>query len=937
MKYVAPYAFVLVIPVFFFACTNNLFSSQQHEVPGASGMVNIASAGQTFVMGSSAPEAAPDEQPPMPVTFTYDYWLDTTEVTQRQYIDCTGKLPVLSSSAYGFGDGYPVYYVSWYDAVLFCNARSKKGKLDTVYSYHSFDTLANGTVFNMTGLLIDFSKNGFRLPTEAEWEYAARGGTPPDGILTLADSTKAGSLAWYSANANGKTHLVATKSRNRFGLYDMAGNVFEWVNDWKTAYRNEAISNPVGGEYPDAQYERVVKGGSFEHGLSLLRVSNRSATYATTVSAIAEYVGFRCARAIIPSPAFITADTSSAFVTTPTSLLISSTQQFLGTMSARLVYVNVTGNYQTLCAVNFQEAHPMVREFKDIRTVSNPTLSPDGHYVVFGSRGVGLSGTSYGYVRAVDSVTSPAVRIPGDSCYIPRWWVDRATRDTFIIYANTAIDNASSMWTNAVTFRQKMSGGRPVGVREELANCAGFHDGLSESGRYTVSGFTRLMMRNTETGISTQLFTSPQNGKDAGGSTQACNVSICPDTVNESRCLFLDFGYPRISSLIGSSYAVHEYLFMTDSSGAVLWWMHAPAGTNSWDDVEWSNQPPYAVGLGELSSGITDGIYVIDLEQKSSLKAVAGITVIEPYLWTADVGGNPAQLALDSLGHYNDPPVSDALSQWAAKMRMFWTHYSTVQIVAAGSSQILSGIDCSQFTNASGINLGYSGCGVSEIVDIMRNYVMNRCPNLTTVILGATPYWLADSGGNAWNPWVAGLTQNKGYLYDKSHQFWQGGLPRGFDELMTKAPFVNVYGLDTLGMADSTACNGWGIPEPGGSIDWDTSNSLYCQNVAMMDSLVGDLDKRQILVVMVLFPEDSGFKNTAYFAAGGPSWNTGREYVAQLKALEQRYPHYHFFDAYQFGNHDYGDEDAANQNHLCPVGAKKLTQRLDSLIHTFSP
>jgi uncharacterized protein (TIGR02171 family) len=900
-------------------------------------MVSIASAGLSFTMGSSTPEAAPDEKPPMPVTFTYNYWIDTTEVTQRQYLDCTGKSPVAGSGVYGVGDENPVYYVSWYDAVLFCNARSKRDGLDTVYSYNSFDTLTNGTVFNITGLRTDFSKDGCRLPTEAEWEFAARGGTPPDGILSLGDSIKAASCAWYSANSDDKTHQVATKSRNRFGLYDMAGNVFEWANDWKTGYRSAAITNPVGGEYPDAQYERIIKGGSFEHGVAFLRASNRSATYATTVSAIAEYVGFRCVCGAISSPAFVTADTSAALVTTPTDLLTSSVQQFLGTGGARIVFVNNTGDNQTLCAVNFQEAHPLIREFKDIRTVNNPTLSPDGRYVAFASRGEGLSGSSYGYIRPVDSLASPAVRIPGDSCYIPRWWVDRTTGDTFVIYVNNAIDNALSASASAVTFRQKISGGKALGSREELDNCAGFHDGLSASGRYTVSGFTRLMTRNTVTGLSTHLFISPQNGKDAAGSTQACNVSICPDTVHEGRCLFLDFGYPRTSTVIGSSYNAHEYLFMTDSTGTMLWWMRAPAGTDSWDDVEWSNQPPFAAGIGQLSSGTTDGIYLIDLEQKATLKVAGGVAIREPYLWAADVGSNPAQLALDSLGHYDDPPATDALSQWAAKMRIFWTHRNDVQIVAAGSSQILSGIDCSQFTSAKGINLGYSGCGPSQIVDLMRNYVIDQCPNLSIVILGATPYWLADSGGNGWNPQTAGLTQNKGYLYDKSHQFWKSGLPRGFDELMGKAPVDFVYGLDTLGMADSTKCDGWGPAAPGGRIDWDTSNPVYRQNFAMINSLIGDLDQRQILVVIVLFPENPGFKNTAYFAAGGPSWATGLAYAVQLKALEQLYPHYHFYDAYLSGNHDYGDDDAENQNHLCPVGAKKFTQRLDSLIRSFSP
>lgn len=194
--------------------------------------------GGTFQMGSLSTDedAWEDEMPQHQVTLS-DFYMGETEVTQALWKEVMGNNP----SFYPHDDQLPVEQVSWNDC-------------------QEFITKLN----EMTG-------KTFRLPTEAEWEYAARGGNKGQGH-PYAGSQHISSVAWYTTNSNYSTHPVATKTANELGLYDMSGNVCEWCSDWFGDYPETDQTNPAGAA---SGYERVYRGGAFSGSAALCRVATR--------------------------------------------------------------------------------------------------------------------------------------------------------------------------------------------------------------------------------------------------------------------------------------------------------------------------------------------------------------------------------------------------------------------------------------------------------------------------------------------------------------------------------------------------------------------------------------------------------------------------------------------------------------------------------------
>jgi uncharacterized protein (TIGR02171 family) len=875
----------------------------------------------------------------MKVSFGYNFWMDTVEVTQKEYSDNTGRLPLPDSIQLGRGAEYPVSYVSWYDAILFCNAKSRRYALDTVYSFSGLDTVSSGSAIAMTGLIIHYDRSGWRLPTEAEWEFAAREGSSAIPFPHLLTSAQAETFAWFDVNSSNTTHPVALRVPNAFGLYDMAGNVFEWTGDWKGPYSSVSTANSIGAPNPDGYYEKTLKGGSFKHGYLFLRPSRRAGTYPVTPSTSADFIGFRCCRGAIPGPRYYSAGSAVTGVN-QCALVTHDVPGFLGAARAKLAFVNVSGPLRILCVVDFGSPVPAVRQFIDVTDVYDPAISLDGRFVAFCSRAEGFDGPATISIRSVDSMGASPWRISADRAYVPRWWIDPDSRDTFIVYTNSAIDNKSDAWPSTKTFLQKISGGRPVGDPRVIIDEGGFHGGISSLCQYAVTGYTRCITRDLIAKTQWQIFVSPYNGKDATGSTQVCNVSISSDPAHPDRCLFLDFGSQnKISTLVQAAYGIHEYLFIAEMGGNTVAWYKCPDKESAWDYPEWSNKARFAVACCRNASMDAHAVYCLNLEDKTMLRVIEGVELGGPNLWIGAPLDTTVQcgLSADSLGNYGVPVLSGDQVLFSYKMHLFWKQRRNLDIVFVGSSQVYSGIDCAKLPGHKALNMGFSGSGVLSSADIIRNYILPACPRIKLIGISAGIYWLGNPGAEADDSWKAVITQSKGYLYDLHHNFWKDGLSARFDDCIAQAPFLTYFNCDTLGLC-LDSCYGWGGTPPDliSGINWDyqLTDTEYINNFNEITKLLQDCADANVQVLMINFPESPAYKNTDHFTLYGPSWEVGRAVVKQLESLESTHSNFHFYDAYSGGNHDYSDAEAINFNHLCSRGAAKLTARVDSLIQT---
>lgn len=907
------------------ACSN-MSSDSSNDTPMDEIEGMIAVRGGTVTLGTKDSKFKPSERPAMKVSLDYDYYLAVHEFTCGEY-NALAKEQKLKDFGKCKKDSLPLANVTYYDAVLIANAKSKSEKRDSAYTYTKATFDSEGHCTNLDALVFHPEVNAYRLPTEAEWVHAASKGWDPKNN------------SWNADNSDYKSHVVCSAGKDSRDFCDLAGNVKEWVNDWAGQFRDTIIINYVGSLDGGDLGERVLKGGYFSDRPTEMNVIARGDEYTVEASTRADRIGFRLAFGNIPNPVWL--DASGKVQTSAVSALAnaSAIKGLTGTHNAILAFRNdISGN---LVFIDYSEGTLSVKEIHDSIEVYHPDISPDGSKVAFCTKPEGISGKSSLYVRDLNAKGTNRVKLDVKSAAIPRWRI-LDNGDTAIVYVTDAGNNKDeSTFKETATWQVKFAKNK-FGTPQKLFDGA-YHGGISEDNTLAVSGARLLRARIAKSGS-----TVTEKARDTVwyDKEQACNVSLAQD--KSKRTLFLDFGGKKGQKFVGKSYATHERIFIADSTGKLIQSIKSPT-SYTFDHSEWASDGNTSNIVATLTNanGAHTKIVLVNPTDSSVIELAEGEELWHPNLWVerkarntqTDETGIDFELDPDSAGiYYNNSGACIQASTYRYKMEIIWQYKDSTNVVIMGASRAYYGIDPTLFSNSIfAINLATSAASLWGTTELFYNYVIPHVKKLKILILSLDLDRSYNIGQNANNMFYQAYESYPGYVYDMNHNYWKDGYPKGLFKATYDSPGTSSQAENNRPTRGHliTSANGWGEPTITEDSCWmDYKADRYNRNLQLLAELMDTCSVHKITVIGVIPPINPKYAETGAFGYAGLRRSEVPGVLQDLSDIKKKYTNFILMDENKMGKHDYTDKEAHDYSHLSQKGAEKLTQRIDSLIKT---
>lgn len=835
-----------------------------------------------------------DYEATLKVKFTYDYLIGKHEVTCAEY------KALLNAPQTCEKDSLPITNVSYIDAILYANAKSKADGFDTAYSYTSKEC----NRYNCTqieGLLFTPHVSAYRLPTEAEWIFAAQQGWNPNN-------------SWTVENAESTTHTVCSNSQNDLGICDLEGNITEWVNDWLAKITDTTVINFIGSNDGGKLGERVIKGGNIHSEANLTSFNTRRDIYTVTSSTTSDYLGFRLAFGKIPDALWVS---SKGFSSKTAITLISNAgtvRNKTKTFNTKLAFRNdESGN---LVYIDYSSEDPSPIEIIDTINVFHPEISPNGEHVAFCTNLEGNDGKSEIFVRDLNTDGTNLVKLPVENAAIPRWKVLNE-KDTVIIYVSSAQSNKNtSLFMVQSTWMVPFANGN-FGNPQKLFDGA-YHGGVDDSLTFAVSGST-LLRAHLTTSTDTIWYNSEQ----------ACNVSLSKDGSN--RALFLDFSGKTGRKFAGKNYKTHEQLLIANSKGILIQSVPAPNGY-SFDHTEWVDSNLVIATLTS-ANGQHEKIILLDISDTSVTELTHGNELWHPSMWINDTRIKQVKLDLDSAGIYWQQ-ASDPLL--AHKMNAFWVLSDSIEVIALGSSRISQGFDPDFISHGRTFNMAAIPSDMDVSLNLLNHYVFPHCKNLKIIILSLDLDLWSDKFGSNFSKNILSLP---GFHYDINHNFWidqdVSELKKISEQIISEQELLKNF-FSTSGFVRFNTKNSWSHGDKSmflaNDSTWSLSDENYNFALFELETVIRMAQEKNILVVGVVYPQSPEYINTGAFGRHGMMRSTAKQVLEQIAQFDTSFSNFIFMDENKMGHHDYADSLAYDYDHLNMYGAQVITARIDSAI-----